>query len=134
MRLLPASMLAASLFACSTIGSRIEERQELFDGYPPPVQQAIRAGRVAPGMTQDAVWMALGEPDRTAVEATEEGEVLVWLYTRSNPGFGVSVGGGSYGGTGVGGGVGVGRGGDSEYEAVVRFAQGVVSYVSQTAD
>jgi len=78
--------------------------------------------------------MALGDPDRTAVESTEKGEALVWMYTRSTPGFGVSVGGGSYGGTSVGGGVGVGRSSEREYEAVVRFEQGVVSYVSQAAE
>ena len=91
-----------------------------------PRRRALR--RVSPGMTEDAVWMALGDPDRKSVESTEDGDILIWLYTRSSPGFGVSVGGGS---GGIGGGVGVGRGGDKEYEAVVHFKKGVVSYVRQ---
>jgi hypothetical protein len=137
-RLTPIPAASAALLllvlACSTPASRIEDKQDLFDGYSSQIQQAIRAGRVTPGMTEDAVWMALGDPDRKSVESTQDGDFLVWIYTRSQPGFGVSVGGGSYGGSGVGGGVGVGRGSEREYEAVVRFKDGLVSYVNQATE
>jgi len=131
------SAALALLFAlgCSTPASRIEDRQALFDGYEPSVQQAIRAGRVAPGMTEDAVWMALGDPDSKSVESSDAGEIVIWVWTRSSPGIGLSVGGGSYGGGGgVGGGVGIGSGGETDYEAVVHLRDGVVTYVRQATD
>lgn len=121
---------------CSTPAKRVEERRELFDGYPPTVQESIRAGRVRPGMTEDGVWMALGDPDRKAVESSDDGEIVIWLYTRSRPGFGVSIGGGggSFGGTRVGGGGSIGRHSDEEFEAVVHFKAGVVSFARQATD
>ena len=122
------------VLGCSSPAKRVEERRALFDGYQPSVQASIRAGRVSPGMTEDAVWMALGDPDQSSIESTEAADVLIWLYTRSRPGFGVSVGGGSYGGTSVGGGVGVGRPAEKDSEAVVHFQGGVVTYVRQATE
>ena len=135
LRLLLLLALAAAttgLVGCATPEKRIEERQELFDGYPPDVQQKIRSGHVAPGFTEDMVWMALGDPDNKSIEATAEGEALIWVYTRSSPGVGISLGGGSYGGGGFGGGgVGVGSSPERDYEAIVHFRGGVVTYVRQ---
>jgi hypothetical protein len=128
--------MVSALSGCATPDKRIEERQELFDTYPPDAQAKIRAGHVAPGFTEDMVWMALGDPDDTSIESTEQGEAIIWVYTRSSPGVGLSVGGGSYGGGGFGGGggVGVGSSSDKEYEAVVHFRGGVVTYVRQATD
>ena len=135
----PARASAAGLallfvLGCSTPANRVEERRELFESYQASVQASIRGGRVSPGMTEDAVWMALGDPDQRSVESTEAADVLIWIYTRSRPGFGVSIGGGSYGGTHVGGGVGVGRPAEKDYEAVVHFQGGVVTYVRQATE
>ena len=139
MNVRPAKVSAVSLvlllvLGCSTSAKRIEQRRELFDGYPPSVQASIRAGQVSPGMTEDAVWMALGDPNQRSTESTEGTDVLIWIYTRSRPGFGVSIGGGSYGGTHVGGGAGVGRPAEKDYEAVVHFQGGVVTYVRQATE
>lgn len=127
---------AGLLAACASPAKRIEERQQLFDTYPPDVQQKIREGHVAPGFTEDMVWMALGDPDQKSTDSSAEGETLIWVYTRSNPGLGLSVGGGGgFGGGGFGGGgVGIGTGGDTDYEAVVRFRDGVVINVRQATD
>lgn len=124
------------VLGCSTPAKRIEERQELFDGYSTSVQENIRAGRVTTRMTEDAVWMALGDPNRKSVESTDAGDVLIWLYTRSQPGFSVGVGGGggSYGSSRVGGGVGVGRGAERDELALVHFQDGVVIFVRQATE
>ncbi len=120
--------------ACSTPAKRVDERRALFEGYSPEVQASIRAGQVSPGMTEDAVWMALGDPNQSSIESTEAADVLIWTYTRSRPGFGVSIGGGSYGGASVGGGVGVHRPAEKDYQAVVHFKAGVVTYVRQATE
>ena len=131
---LVSAFLVVLAVGCSTPASRIEDRQTLFDSYDAKIQADIRAGHVRPGFDENMVWMALGDPDEKSVESTGEGETVVWRYTRSRPGLGFSVGGGSYGGTGVGGGVGVGTPADEDVEAEVRFREGVVVYVRQATE
>jgi hypothetical protein len=124
--------LVGAFTACATPDKRIEERQEIFDNYPSDVQAKIRAGRVAADFTEDMVWMALGDPDEKLVESTERGETAIWIYTRSRPGVGISLGGGGYGGGGFGGGsVGTGTSAETDYEAEVHFEDGFVTFVRQ---
>jgi hypothetical protein len=122
-------LLAAALAACSTIDSRIGRQQELFDSYPPNVQQNIRNGVIEVGYTPEMVVMALGEPDRKVEMQTQEGVAEVWTYRKSVPGFGVGMGSGGYVGSGVGIGTGVtvGEPARSEDRAVVEFWEGRVS-------
>ena len=117
------------LLGCATTGSRISENQALFDSYPPNVQSKIRSGTVDVGFDEDQVWMALGKPNEKSIETSAAGEVTVWAWTKSRPGVGFSVGGGSYGGHGVGGGVGISSGSKKDYTAVVRFSEGRVTSV-----
>jgi hypothetical protein len=125
-----ALVLALTAGCASTPESRIEENQTLFDGYPPDVQEKIRAGKVDIGFDEDMVRMALGDPDETSTDLDADGETLRWAYTRSRPGVSVGVGGGNYGGGfGMGGGVGVGSGPRKDYLAVIEFRDGVVSKV-----
>ena len=120
---------ALALAACNTIDSRIGRQQELFDSYPPNVQQNIRNGLIEVGYTPEMVVMALGEPDRKTEMQTEDGVAEVWTYRKSVPGFGVGVGSGGYVGSGVGIGTGVtvGEPARSEDRAVVEFWEGRVS-------
>jgi len=115
--------------ACSTTSSRIRSQQELYDGYPPAVQENIRKGVIEVGYTPEMVRMALGEPDRTVVMETEDGPTEVWTYRKSVPGMSVGMGtGGMIGsGVGIGTGVSVGEPARSEDKAVVEFWQGKVS-------
>ena len=116
--------------SCSTPDSRIRKNQELFDTYPPDVQDSIREGKVKIGFTEDMVRMALGNPNETAVNVTKEGEVHVWAYTKSTTGGGVSVGRSSLGRTRVGVGVSMGRAPQKKYTAIVEFGNGRVSKVT----
>ena len=119
---------ALALMACNTTGSRIRSHQELFDGYPPEVQENLRNGIIEIGYTTEMVFMALGEPDqKTAAEGEDEVEE-VWTYRQRVPGFGIGLGTGGYAGAGVGVGTGV-RVGDparSRDRAVVEFSEGRV--------
>ena len=124
--------LTTVVVACaSTPESRIEENQEKFDRYPAETQAILRSGKVDIGYDQDMVRIALGDPDETSTEISDEGEMLIWAYIKSRPRVSIGIGGGGYGGRGglggLGGGVGVGSGGTSEYTAIVEFRAGRVT-------
>jgi len=120
---------AFALTACSTVDSRINKQQALFDSYPPDIRQSIRDGRIEVGYTPEMVAMALGEPDRKVETQTEDGLAEVWTYRKNVPGFSVGMGSGSYvgSGVGIGSGVSVGEPPRSEDEAVVEFWGGRVA-------
>jgi hypothetical protein len=128
---LAALMMGLIALACaSTPTSRIEDEQTLFDTYPTDVQEKIRAGQVDLGFDPQMVRMAMGDPDETSTETTEDGETLMWGYTRSRPGVSVGIGGGSFGGGGgLGGGVGMGSGSSRDYVAIIEFRDGRVTKV-----
>ncbi len=119
---------AIALLACNSTGSRIRRQQELFDSYPPEVQENLRNGIIEIGYTTEMVVMALGEPDQKTA-AKPEGEVEeVWSYRQQVPGFGIGLGTGGYAGAGVGVGTGVrvGEPARSRDRAVVEFSEGRV--------
>lgn len=105
------SAVAALLFAaCSTPASRIKRDHETFESWPPAVQEKVKAGDVAVGFTEEQALMALGRPTRRFSRETGAARQDVWVYGDSSarPGLGVSLGGGTFGGsTGYGGGFGV---------------------------
>ncbi len=113
--------------ACASANSRISASQTVFDGYPPEVQEQIRAGEIAVGFTEEQVLMALGEPDRRVQVVADEIVAEVWTWTKSKPGFGIGIGtGSSIGNVGIGTGVTVGEGARSEDHVVVEFVNGRV--------
>jgi len=122
------------LAACASTDSRIRDNQAAFDGYPPAVQQKIRAGQADIGFTPEQVRMALGEPDHKYTRTSAEGSSEVWAYRDSGPMFSFGVGGGSFGShSGVGGGVGVATGGDAPEDKLrVVFYNGAVSSIEKT--
>jgi hypothetical protein len=77
------SLFALFLAACSTPGSRIKDNPELFESLPPEVQTKVQGGQIGIGFTQDAVFLALGKPNREYTRTTATGQVVVWSYTRT---------------------------------------------------
>ena len=129
-----AALAAALLTACASTDSRIHDNQAAFDGYPPPVQQQIRAGQVDIGFTPEMVRMALGEPDRRFSRSSATGDSEVWAYRDSKPMFSFGVGAGSFGGGGFGGGGGVGlsTGGDQADDKLrLVFVNGAVASIEK---
>ena len=116
------------LSACQTIDSRIAASQALFDGYPPDVQEKIRAGDIAVGFTPEMVEMAWGEPYRKDQVTGEDFVAEVWTWSRNIPGVGIGMGSGGYygGNVGIGTGVVVGEGARREDRAQVEFRNGRV--------
>jgi hypothetical protein len=125
------AVLAVMSLACaSTPERRIEEKQALFDSYAADVQENLRMGKIDVGYDEEMVRIALGKPNETSTEIAEDGETLIWGYTRSRSRVSIGVGGGGYGGrSGLGGGVGLGTGGGKEYTALVEFREGRVTRV-----
>jgi len=120
--------VAVTLVACSTTGSRIRERQALFDSYPEHVQQNLRAGVIEVGYTPEMVLIAFGEPDQRREVVTGEGVAQVWTWWKSSPRVSFGVGSWNYlgGHVGLGTGFAVGDRARREEQAVVEFRSGRV--------
>lgn len=120
-------LLGFSLVGCATgPSSRIKQDPETFERFPADVQENIRLGEIDIGYSKEMVEMALGEPNRVVSRRQEGREERVWIYTRSAPRFGLSLGtayGTGSGGrsTGVGAGVGTRRDQSEETMRVVFF-------------
>ena len=130
--LLLALGISAFLSACSsTPEDRIAKNSALFDTFPPPVRQKIRAGEVDLGFTPEMVRLALGEPTRIFSRQTESGVVELWVYHDNSPRFSFGVGVGSFGNhSATSLGVATSTGGyDPEEKMRVEFRNGHVTAV-----
>ncbi len=79
----PLFLLVVALLAlggCSTVQSRIEEKQHVFNALDPQSQARIRQGLVNVGDTVDMVYMAMGRPDERRETTTAEGQDMTWVY------------------------------------------------------
>lgn len=137
-RFLPITvLLPLLLIGCSTVDSRIAKNRAAFNSWPAAVQDKVVQGQVDVGFTADQVRVALGEPDRVFTRTTADGTSQVWSYRDRGPrfGFGVGVGGGSFGSHGGSfGSVSVGTGTgyrDDEKLGVVIDATGHVSSIEK---
>ncbi|HTX66131.1 MAG TPA: hypothetical protein VMD31_10185 [Opitutaceae bacterium] len=81
-RCLPILLAAglAALTGCSTVSSRIREKQAVFDTLPPATRAEIRRGQVGVGFTPDMVYMAIGKPDEMRERVAAAGHESVWKY------------------------------------------------------
>src|SRR5438874_9233793 len=93
---------------CSTTESRISEHRDLYASLPPRQQQLVAQGQIAPGMSQNAVWLAWGSPDQKAQGAMHGKMTETWIYvqyTSAPYGYGYGYPYGYGWGPGFGGGV-----------------------------
>ena len=67
----------------STPQSRIQKNPDLFNSFPPEVQENVKQGRIAVGYTRDMVLIALGAPARVLMRMTEAGQTEVWVYSNT---------------------------------------------------
>jgi hypothetical protein len=68
---------------CATPANRIRRNPELFNSFPPEVQEKVRQGEVDIGFKPEMVVMALGRPDRVYRRKAKDAELQVWSYTRT---------------------------------------------------
>ena len=72
-----AILLAA---ACSTPAARIKANPEAFARLNRDQQLLVQAGQVVLGFSEEAVRLALGDPDRVTTRTDERGESMVWHF------------------------------------------------------
>ncbi|HXA13520.1 MAG TPA: hypothetical protein VNW23_00210, partial [Opitutaceae bacterium] len=73
------AVLLPALAGCNSIGSRIREKQAVFNGLDPQTQAKIRQGVIAVGYTTDMVYIALGPPGERQQKAIPEGDETIWI-------------------------------------------------------
>jgi hypothetical protein len=113
---IPALLLFAAACAggCSSSQmGRIDRNRAIYETWPLEVRQAVLDGRVEPGMDQDMVRVAWGEPGEVSISPAGD---EIWIYAKGGdpggayyPGSRGGMMGGGMGGTAIG--VSTGRGG-----------------------
>src|SRR5947208_15145413 len=87
--LLTVAGAGAFLFVgCSTTESRISEHRDLYASLPARQQQLVAQGQIAPGMSQNAVWLAWGSPDQKVNGCARGPSTQTWVsysYTNAYP-------------------------------------------------
>jgi outer membrane protein assembly factor BamE (lipoprotein component of BamABCDE complex) len=78
--LAPLALCAALLVGCSTPESRIKDSPAVFNSLPPEQQDLVKAGKVAPGFSMDAVKLSIGDPDHITVHTDATGSHQIWHY------------------------------------------------------
>ena len=66
---------------CASPASRIKKNPELFNTFPPDVQDKVKRGQVDVGFTPEMVTMALGTPNHIYTRQTTTEIKEVWTYT-----------------------------------------------------
>ena len=79
---------ALVLSGCSTISSRIDANRAAFDQLPPQEQALVSQGRIQGGMSQQAVYIAWGQPQGKAVGMVRGVPTETWVYTQLTAAYG----------------------------------------------
>ncbi|MBU6402847.1 MAG: hypothetical protein KGS61_21205 [Verrucomicrobia bacterium] len=69
--------------ASSSVTSRIKQKQAAYDALPPDQKQLVDQGQLRVGMSEDAVYIALGKPNEILHSGDQSGETTTWLYYSS---------------------------------------------------
>ena len=88
---------ALVLSGCSTISSRIDANRAAFNQLPPQEQALVSQGRIQGGMSQEAVYIAWGQPQGKAVGSVRGVPTETWVYTQLTAAYGPY----GYGGLGM---------------------------------
>jgi hypothetical protein len=89
---------ALVLSGCSTVSSRIDANRAAFDQLPPQERALVSQGRIQGGMSQEAVYIAWGQPQGKAVGSVRGVPTETWVYTQLTAAYGPY----GYGGFGYG--------------------------------
>jgi hypothetical protein len=95
---------AFTFTGCSTTESRISDHPEIFNTLSPTDQALVREGRIRPGMSQNAVWVAWGAPDEKIAGAMRGRTTETWVYITYETAYRYGYPRGPYFGYGFGGG------------------------------
>jgi hypothetical protein len=76
------AFLSIAISGCATIESRKEERINSFNLLTTDQQNLVMQGRIAEGLSKDAVYIALGNPMRVLSEQINGVGTESWVYGR----------------------------------------------------
>ena len=86
---LPLCLAASGLIltSCETTQDRISKNPEIYQRLSSSDQALVAQGQIRPGMSQNAVWLAWGSPDRKIVGnmAGRPTETWIYIYYATNP-------------------------------------------------
>ena len=91
---------ALTLASCSTTETRISRHPEIYQTLPSRDQALVSQGQIRAGMSQNAVWLAWGSPDRKIVGNMRGRPTETWIYvnyTTAPYGYGYPYGPYRYG-------------------------------------
>ncbi|HEX4665483.1 MAG TPA: hypothetical protein VH207_02695 [Chthoniobacterales bacterium] len=97
---------ALVLSGCSTVGTRIDAHRAAFDQLPPEEKALVSQGKIQGGMSQEAVYIAWGQPQQKAVGMVHGVATETWVYTASTAAYGPYGYGDGYYGWGYAGRIG----------------------------
>jgi hypothetical protein len=98
-RILPLVVCSAILAACapSTPQTRIQKYPEKFSALDKQEQALVEQGKIAPGMSTDAVILAWGFPDRRFEGSRDSRMTERWDYATAVPVYSPAFVSGAYG-------------------------------------
>lgn len=82
------SAVGLFLTSCSTTESRISDNPQMFNSLSPRDQDLVRQGQIRTGMSQNAVWLAWGDPERKSVGEMRGRPAETWIYLNYVPAYG----------------------------------------------
>lgn len=71
---------ALILGSCATPQTRISDHPDLYQSLSPRDQALVSQGQIRTRMSQTAVWLAWGSPDRKIIGNTGTGRRETWIY------------------------------------------------------
>jgi hypothetical protein len=93
----------ALLFSsCSTVSTRIDSHRAAFDQLSSPDRELVSQGKIRGGMSQEAVYIAWGQPQQKATGVVRDVPTETWVYLASTAAY-APYGPGWYGGWGFSG-------------------------------
>src|SRR5213080_854306 len=101
-RLLPICLATSALIltSCETTQDRISKNPEIYQRLSARDQALVSQGQIRAGMSQNAVWLAWGSPDRKIVGNMRGRPTETWMYvnyTTAPYGYGYPYGPCRYG-------------------------------------
>ena len=75
-----AAASALILTSCSTVESRISDHPEIYNSLSARDQALVREGKIRSGMSENAVWLAWGSPERKFAGNIRGRDTETWVY------------------------------------------------------
>jgi hypothetical protein len=83
---------ALTLASCSTVETRISRHPEIYQNLSPSDQGLVSQGKIRPGISPNAVWLAWGSPDQKVLGNMRGHSTETWIYVNYVTPYGYDYG------------------------------------------